>query len=254
LKAQGSLAERDLADVVHELHKRRWTGTLILSHAGVGRSVKVQAGRLVFASSTNPDDRLGELLLRRGRISLRQYVDAGRGLGPGKRLGAVLVEAGALDPDGLIRAVVEHTQEIIYEAFQWNEGQYRLQEGDAGSESITLRMSTPDVILEGIRRIQSWRRVDRGVGGIDARYARAPDYEPVAAQTSLSTEQLEILTSLHDERRVEEICDASALADFEVCQTLWAFRVIGLVRRLDVPAPAVLAMEDEGLGFVITEE
>lgn len=254
MKPQGSLAERDLADVVHDLYKRRWTGTLILSHAGVGRSAKVQAGRLVFASSTSPDDRLGELLLRRGRISLRQYVDAGRGLGPGKRLGAVLVEAGALSPDGLIKAVVEHTQEIIYEAFQWAEGQYRLQEGEIGSESIILRMNTPDLILEGIRRIQSWRRVDRGVGGIDARYGRAPDYEPVAAQMSLSTEQLEILTSLHEERRVEEICGGSALADFEVCQTLWAFRVIGLVRRIDAPSPVSLALEDEGLDYVITEE
>src|SRR5215510_1536803 len=99
MKQQGSLAERDFA-------------------------VLVQEGRLVFASSSSPDDRLGELLLRRGRLSLRQFADAGRAVAPGKRLGTVLVEQGILTPKDLIKMVVEHTQEIIYGAFQWTEGQY----------------------------------------------------------------------------------------------------------------------------------
>ena len=129
MKPQGSLAERDFPDLIHELSEGRWTGLLTLTHMGVGRSVTVQQGRMVFAASTSTDDRLGELLLRQGRISLRHHTDAGAAVSPGKRLGAILVEQGILTPKELVRAVVEQTQEIIYGAFQWTEGQYRLQEG-----------------------------------------------------------------------------------------------------------------------------
>jgi hypothetical protein len=253
-KTEGSLAGRDFADLVHQLHERRFTGTLTLSHMGVGKRLIVQEGRLVFASSTSPDERLGELLLRRGRLSYRQYVDAGRAIAPGKRLGAILVEQGVLTPKELVKAVIDHTQEIIYGAFQWTEGHYRLEQGLPAAESITLRMSTPDIILEGIRRIESWSRIERGVGGLLALYQRADDYERALAEMTLSFEKLSLLTGLHGIRSVEQICAEATLPDFEACRALWAFRVIGAVFRVDAPAAPAASPEDEGLGFVLAGE
>jgi hypothetical protein len=221
---------------------------------GVGKSIKVQEGRLAFASSTSRDERLGELLLRRARISFREYVDAGKAVGPGKRLGTVLVEQGVLEPRELIKWVVEHTQEIIYGAFQLTEGHYRLQEGLEQAESITLRISTPDIIVEGIRRIEAWSRVDRGVGGLAARYVRAEGYEPVVRGMTLPPAKTALLDLLASPLEVETICAASGLADFEICRTLWAFRVIGIVTRVDGDQPTPQGVEDEGLGDVLDGE
>ncbi|MBI3932915.1 MAG: DUF4388 domain-containing protein [Acidobacteria bacterium] len=255
LKLEGSLAERDVPELVQLLHERRWTGLMTLSHAGIGKTITVQDGRLVFASSTSPDDRLGELLLRQGRISFKQYVEAGKAVVPGKRLGAILVEQGVLGPKDLVKAVVDHTQEIIYGAFLWTEGHYRLKPGLDSAESITLKMSTPDLILEGIRRIDAWSRVDRGVGGLLAVYARSADYEKILAQMTLSFEKLSLLTALNEPRTVEAICADSSLPDFEVCRTVWAFRVIGVLSRVDAaPAAPKPPVEDEGLGFVLAED
>ena len=253
MKLEGSLVEHDLADLVQQLYEQRWSGVLTLSHMGIGKSVSVQDGRLVFASSSGPDDRLGELLLRRGRISFRQYRDAAKGVAPGKRLGTILVEQGVLTPKELVKAVIEHTQEIIYGAFQWTEGHYRLKAGLNAAEAITLKISTPDLIVEGTRRIEAWSRIDRGVGGLQAKYQRAEDYEKVIAEMTLSFEKLSILTALHEPRDVEAICGDSTLPDFEVCRTLWAFRVIGVIWRVDAPEPPK-PVEDEGLGFVLAEE
>jgi hypothetical protein len=254
MKLQGSLAEHDFPELIHALSEGRWTGLLTLTHMGVGRSVTVQQGRMVFAASTSSDDRLGELLLRQGRIGLRQYVNAGNAVGPGKRLGAILVEQGALAPKELVRAVVEQTQEIIYGAFQWTEGQYRLQEGAPPAEAITLKISTPDIIMEGIRRIDSWRRIQRAVGGLEARYERAADYEETLRSLSPSLEKLTLLTGLNQPTSIEAICHESTLSDFEVCRALWAYKVIGVVRRLDAPAPPARAEEDEGLGLVLPQD
>lgn len=250
MKPEGSLAEHDVPDLVQHVHESRWTGDLTLTHAGVGKNVHVQDGRLVFASSTSPDERLGELLLRRGTITLRQLSHAGRDVGPGKRLGTILVERGLLSPKGLVKAVMDQTQEIIYGAFLWTEGRYRMQAQGASSEAITLKISTPEMILEGIRRIEAWSRIDRGVGGLQARYARADRYDDALRGLVLLPEKLSILTKLEGERTVDEICGDSKLGSFEACRTLWAYRVIGVVRRVDTPAPKPEA-EDEGLGFVL---
>jgi len=252
MKPQGSLAEHDFPELIHGLSESKWTGLLTLTHMGVGRSVTVQEGRMVFAASTSTDDRLGELLLRQGRISLRQYANASAAVGPGKRLGAILVEQGILTPKELVRAVVEQTQEIIYGAFQWTEGQYRLQPGAPPPEAITLKISTPDIIAEGIRRIDSWRRIQRAVGGLEACYERFSGYEETLRSLSPSLEKLTLLTGLNQPMTIEAICHESTLPDFEVCRTLWAFKVIGVVRRIDAPVPA--AEEDEGFGLVLPQE
>jgi hypothetical protein len=254
LETEGSLASHDMPDLFQDLQQRRWSGALTLTHMGFGRSVTVSDGRMVFASSSNPDDRLGELLLRRGRIKLCQYVEAGRAIVPGKRLGAILVEQDVLSPKDLIRAVLEHTQEIIYGAFQWTEGRYRLAPGVQGPEAITLRMSTPDLIMEGIRRIESWDRIDRAVGGLQACYARAEGCEAILAGMQIEEEKLRLAT-FGGTRTVESLCNDSNLSDFEVCRSLWALRVVGVLRRTDAQAAAVAALaDDEGLGAVLSGE
>ena len=82
---EGSLAERDLPSLMQSLYEERWSGLLTLTSAGIGKNVTVQDGRMVFASSSSPDDRLGEQLLRRGRVSLLQFVEASKAITPGKR-------------------------------------------------------------------------------------------------------------------------------------------------------------------------
>jgi hypothetical protein len=256
-KSEGNLADASFPELIQALHANRWTGQLTLTSSGVGKSVTVQDGRLVFASSTSLDDRLGELLLKRGRISYRQLHDAASMITPSKRLGAILVEQGTLSPKDLVRAVVEQTQDIIYSLFAWTEGRYRLHAGtDNSNESITLRMNTLDLIIEGIFRIQSWSRIERAIGGIDARYVRSEQYESVLSEMSLSFERLSLLTNLNGTQMVEQICDESSLPDFDVCRCLWAFRVIGIVDRADGDSPAAEATpaEDEGLALLFDKE
>ena len=254
IPAEGSLAEHDFPDIVEAIYENQWAGRLTVTHMGVGKSIVVQAGRLVFASSTSRDDRLGELLLRQGKITLHQYVEAGKLMEGNKRLGTILVERGAIAPKELVQGVVEQTREIIFGIFQWTEGRYRLESAAADSEAITLKISTPELILEGIRRIEAWSRIERGIGGLGALYAATPRAADRLAQFSTSPEKAALVTSLSGPKKIEQICQESSLSHFEVCRTLWAFRVMGLIRRVDVPPPvkkAPVEDVDEGLGSVL---
>jgi phage FluMu protein gp41 len=244
----GRLTERDITEIVQELSELRWTGLLQIERAGHRIGV-TEEGRLVFASSSNPDHRLGPVLLRQGAITLRQMVDAGRALAPGKRFGTILIEAGVLQPKDLVKAVVDQTRDIILHAFTWGDGEFQLEEGAAPSESITLNISTPQLILDGISRIEAWGRVEKGCGGLESSWAPT-DTEALLRGLPLSTEQIALLGAIEGVRDLETLCKESPLTDFEVCRTMWAFRVIGLARRLDAAAP----LDEDGLEYIMPAE
>jgi hypothetical protein len=247
VKSTGRLDEEDLPDLVQELSRERWTGVLRLQRGEERISITTENGHLVFAATSNADYRLGPRLLRRGVITLRQMEDAGRAMTVGKRFGTVLVEKGFLDPKELVRGVVEQTRDIILLAFNWTSGDYRLELGDPAGEAITLDISTPQLILDGLSQIEAWSRVERGSGGLAARYAPVPGSEGLFKQLTLGFDQAALLRSVKGIRDVESLCGESVLNHFEVCRNLWAFRVIGLVRRLEAAPPP----DEDGLEFVL---
>jgi hypothetical protein len=113
--------------------------------------------------------------------------------------------------------------------------------------------------VEGIRRIDAWSRITRAIGGKDARYERAADFEAALAVMSLGPELRAIVETLTQPRTVGEICAGSTLPDFEVCRAIWAFRVLGILRRTDTAkrtaaesTASVFSLEDDGLGDVLS--
>ena len=246
MKNQGRLDDEDVPDLIQTLNRQQWTGALRLERGDERIGITVDAGRLVFAASSNADYRLGPRLLRRGAITLRQLEDAGKALSPGRRLGTVLVEEGLLDPKELVRGVVEQTRDIILLAFHWTSGEYRLVPGPAAGEPITLDMSTPQLTLDGISQIEAWSRVGRGSGGLAARHVPVAGSEGLFKQLTLDVDQGALLRSVKASRDVESLCAECMLSDFEACRNLWAFRVIGLIRRVEDAAP----LDDDGLEYV----
>jgi hypothetical protein len=191
----------------------------------------MDAGRVVYAASTNVDERLGESLLVRGRISARQYLEASRLIRPGRRLGAILVELSALEPDELIPAVETQVKDILMELFTWTRGNYELVMKDMDHESvIVLNISTENLILEGIRRIRSWAQVLRGIGHIDTVLFPTGQTDAIY-KVEMSPEEQEVLAQVNGRATIEQICDVSYLTNFETCRTLWALQVLGVVRR-----------------------
>ena len=66
----------------------------------------------------------------------------------------------------------------------------------------------------------------------------------------MTTDQLALLGSIDGARDLEALCKESDLGDFEVCRTMWAFRVMGLARRLDAAAP----LDEDGLEYIMPAE
>jgi hypothetical protein len=231
----GRLEGMNVPDLMWLLCQRRKTGVLHLSRHRVVKKVYFQDGRIVFATSSERNDRLGEALLREGMIALEQFQEAERMLCGGKRLGTLLVELGHLRPGDLVRGVVAQVREIVLEPFTWEEGAYRFDEGPLPTqEVITLGMKTGAILLQGIRRIRSFTRIRRSVGGMRQRFVLAPGASEGVEELALTDGERLVLSRLEQgSATIETLCDEIYASNFEIHQALWAFRVLGLVAEAD---------------------
>ncbi|HET6372161.1 MAG TPA: DUF4388 domain-containing protein [Candidatus Polarisedimenticolia bacterium] len=235
----GKIGPLTFPSLVQSLCAGEETGTLVVTRSTndveTAKTLYLDKGRVVFASSTDPDDRLGQLFLRRGMIGLEALQTAAvSSTNEGKRLGGVLVQMKAIRPEDLVWGVTEQVRGIVVGLFSWTNGVYRFTPGRPSSqELITLKMSTADLVLSGIRSIESWSRIEAAAGEIATRYTTNPRFEQLARELTLSLEEWTLLSRCESGATLGQVCHDSTLPDFEVCRLVWGFMVVGLLRRME---------------------
>src|ERR1043165_9181709 len=98
---RGSLKEASLPDVLQLLSMGKKTGCLSVTHKNNFGYIYFDKGRICFASIVNRRDRLGDMLMKSGVITMEQ-LNAGielQGKRRDKRLGELLVELKSLSAD-----------------------------------------------------------------------------------------------------------------------------------------------------------
>ncbi len=230
---EGRIGPLTLPSLIQGLCAERRTGTLAVEDDGAVRTLYFENGRVVFATSSDPDDRLSSFFLRRGTISLEALRSAaGVIASESKRMGAVLVQMKAIRPEDLVRGVNEQVKEMVIDLFRWTRGQFTFLEGELPSkEVITLKMHTGDLIMSGIRSIESWCRIESAVGGLETRYVTSPRFDELARELNLSLEEWTLLSRCESGASLGDMCRESSLNDFEVCRVIWGFMVVGLLQK-----------------------
>ncbi len=152
----GNIQGNPLSDILEDLRKRKATGTLTVKRDKVTKSIYVRDGQIVFATSTEVQDRLGEILVKTGKLTqenmdyaLKLYNKSG-GL---KKMGAVLVENGLVTPKELFGGLKIQVKDIIYSLFLWQDGEYKFDER-LPADIIQLQINFQELISEIIQRIK----------------------------------------------------------------------------------------------------
>jgi DNA-binding NarL/FixJ family response regulator len=142
------------------------TGRIAFRRGDVETVVFFDLGRPVFASSSEARDRMGELLVREGKITAAQYERVqGKVAESGRRMGEILVDLGYLKRRELLPAVRRHVEDIVYALFGWDRGRYQIAiEAQPCAERIRLSRHPAALILEGIRRKLNRSTLERLVG------------------------------------------------------------------------------------------
>ncbi len=231
LSIQGTLAETTVPDLFRSLI--RSSETAIVSLAGFGRTdiIYVNEGKIIFASSTDPDMGLGEILLRGGELNLQQYNQASERLITPRRFGALLVELGFVKPEDLSRAVERQASAIVLNAMRYRSGSYTIEfTPDFPDDVITLPLSTERLILDGIRSIDFWSLITRGLGRLDRIFEQAPGSNARSFALELNDEENHVFNLVSEPVKIEDIVSHSYLSNFVSCKTIWGLLTINLIQ------------------------
>ncbi len=225
---KGHLGDIGVSELLLHLRGPQVTGVLTIVSGGARKQLHVRDGKVVFAGSNLPNDRLGEILLRDGKITVDDYESSIKALSKGKRQGRVLVEMGALSPRDLWGGVQAQVREIAFSVFQWDEGEFHFEESDAPrKERITVALDIPELILTGIRRVDSGGRIQGKYHEPDAVLERSG---PGPVPLPLEPYEEHVLSYVDGERSVGDICAESEIGDNESLKVLYALHTTGIVR------------------------
>jgi hypothetical protein len=188
----GSLGALSVPEVIQSIYGTLKSGVLLLSfgadpgardaHPGELRrkSLHFRDGQIVFASSSDPADRLGPVLAARGLLSPEELERCSRLVKSGRPLGQVLVDEGVLTPAALYEGVVAQVREIVLGAFVETEGEFAFLEGPPDeANAVKLPERTRDLLLAGMRRLDQAEREARAAEGAEG--AEPPAVTPVPA-------------------------------------------------------------------------
>ncbi|MCC7385496.1 MAG: DUF4388 domain-containing protein [Deltaproteobacteria bacterium] len=145
-----------LIDVIGFLASGLQTGALSVLHGETERAIYLLRGDVVWASSSSPDDRIGEFLVRRGKITRSQLAQVMQA--SPNRVGRACVERGFIAAHDLWKLVQDQLREIFDRLLATERGVWtfaRVSE-EALSES-QVSMPTQGLLMDAVRKLDEMR-------------------------------------------------------------------------------------------------
>ena len=226
---RGDLAVTPLPEILATIERYRVPGSLSIESGSRHRCIYLDRGVVVFATSDEPEVRLGTYLIRHGTLpeDVVQNAEA-RLAGDGLRLGQILIRLELLDQATLDGAIEEQVRTILWGAFDWESGEVVFEVGSRrGDEAIRIDLPIAEVIVDGIRRARSVRRfIERlgtGLSVLEKSSNEIPD--------GLFTSDEEEFRDLVDGKTpVQFLCQRGPATVAENARTLYAFFCLDFVR------------------------
>lgn len=234
----GNLHQISFADVIRELHLTRRTGLLRLTRDKTLRAIFVEEGRLVFAISNMPNERLGEILLVRERISRDEFDRAMQDPNAKQRTGAVLVGMGVLTREEADTFTKQQITEIILAAFDWDSGEFTFEDNTRAAHDVKLDLLTPNIILMGVRRISNEAAIRNAIGPTSQRIDLSPDAMKQLEQATLDGTEGFVLSRIMGPTTVDELISISGVPEMMIIRVVYGLLCAGILTS-DHPRPTI---------------
>jgi len=161
MSISGNLSTMNLSEILQWLQLGQKTGTLMISRNDVSKEIYFKGGNVCSASSSASSEFMGQFLLSSNKLSERQLKVALDMQDRDKEmLGSILLKQNILMKEELLKILEHVSEEIIYDLFLWNEGQFEFKDGVLPNREIAVfNMDITHLILEGVRRADEWKRI-----------------------------------------------------------------------------------------------
>jgi tetratricopeptide (TPR) repeat protein len=239
---KGSLTEAPLADVIQLLSLSLKSGCLSVTDGRNFGNIFIKDGKIIYATLLNRKDRLGDILVRKQIIDesiLKSALEEQKK--SNRRLGEILVEKGYITKEILEAELADQISETIFTMLTWESGYFNF-EADLlpGSEEYLVHLSPQELLLEGARRIDEWRKLEK----------RLPPFETIltvkdgATEVPLTEEEQKILKLVDGNRTIDDIIKLSEFDFFITCKTIYALLSAGILEKSEKTEVAKRAIGD----------
>jgi hypothetical protein len=235
----------DLPEILQWISTGRKTGTLHVEHRSVHKRIVFRDGVIHSSTSNDPRESMGQFLIRDRLITEEQLFRALlRQETEGRLLGAILVGDGVLSEEGMRHSLESKAEETIYDLFLWPEGKFEFKDGEVPANILVhVEMGVTSVIMEGIRRVDEWRRIKEVFPSMGTSFrvllAGPPLDDPAEQQALTLAAAGKTLSEMSLEMRRSEFETASLILDLYNRGMVAVDQVKG-----DVPDDAVGSIKD----------
>lgn len=225
---QSDLAQTPLPEILVTIHRYRAPGIVECRRGAEVKSIYLEGGEIIYASSNQIRDSLGDKLLRDGRITQAQYDESVRLLATtGKRQGTILTEMRVLDPRDLFVMLHEHIREILWSVFAWDFGTVSFRPGrEKHLEFVKVQLPVPQALMEGVRRMPDPRSLVARLGAKATLFDRTG---AVVQGLTLQPDEQHLLDLVDGRRTLYELTQTPPLPAPDNARILYALFVLGLI-------------------------
>jgi hypothetical protein len=229
---EGSLSRFSVAEIFQLLSFSRKTGTLGLQVSEEVAMVYFRSGNVIYAYTPQQKAPLGELLVEQGILNGRQLTGAlaEKAKNPNRRIGEILVAMGFVSRSQMEEAVRRQVEELIYRILHWESGNFKFYEEEFPTEEeIFIHISTENLILEGVRRIDELDRVKQKLPEFDTVLTVKPIPAQRIRDVALKSDEWNVLALVDGRKDIYQIVERSSLDQLSTLKNLAALCLAGLV-------------------------
>jgi hypothetical protein len=229
-----------LADILHLLHASSKSGFLFFEGGEHVKSVYLHRGEVIFATSNQKFDRLGECLVRSGAITPDQFAEAIKAYTSSSQFGKILVERGFLTSRELWGGVKLQVEEIVRSLFSYGVGSVLFWEGEVRPDNVVrLSLPTRRLIAQGLKRRDDLLRFVALLEAPRVRVAVAQDLPQHLGETERA-----VLGAIRAGGTFHEQCHRAGVEPLCGARTIQQLRVIGAVTVTREEEPTASAQSD----------
>jgi hypothetical protein len=238
LPLQGTLPEIFLPRLIARLHRERFEGVLRLTADDSTRILYFRDGEIASAASNAESDRLANILIRDGRLTPEQLDLARSRVEPGGSVGKALIDMGFLSPGELLQGARRQVRDILASCFAARAGAFQVEPGPLPPEVTSLGIPTRRLLFDCIVEAGDRDLVVREMGSMESAYRPTDDLLPSLQGLRLDPEPDRLARTLDGLLTLRDLSGRTRLDDFTVSKIVLALDVLGMVERVDAPAPA----------------
>jgi type IV pilus assembly protein PilB len=227
------LSDKNILELLVDWHRSKRTGKIRLRKKQIEKEILMRDGAILRAQSNQDNEKLGQILLKRNLVSSWDLeIALGQIKDLNKRLGQVLVGMSAIKEPVLNNTLVSQTRDIIFSLVDWEDGEYELEiGGDLDSEIYFDQLYTPEIILQGMRRISNIVLLLRPLGDLQGSLRLAPDYLEKTRRVTLLTEEKSVLALLNKQSTLKELIKTSGMEKLTVYRSVAALMAVDVVHQ-----------------------